>query len=320
MTKTELAQNNSALCKALVSLRQPNVSPDAGKFCVTVKKDLAYCNGRIISLDENFRNCVVNGYDKAVMDAIYTIWASRLDRSKSECSIRYTEIYARMNPGKKLRLGEDTHAKIRNTVTKLRNLEITLSLVNDLNRVLTYFGYNVKDIDFNQVEVSGGRFCIKDKLINARVVYSTLPTKAKDGSPLETDGVILQGCPILYQYALAQHQVITTDADCLNLPGRMTEKKIAIRDYLISYIRSEGHRNENFSSMVGYQTIYENSGTKWSDDKRLQAKDRELVNSILNYYKQTGFIYDYKKDCKNIEIEVTKKKSRRVRNRNNAEE
>ena len=100
----------------------------------------------------------------------------------------------------------------------------------------------------------------------------------------------------------------------------MTEKKIAIRDYLISYIRSEGHRSENFSSMVGYQTIYENSGIKWSDDKRLQAKDRELVNSILNYYKQTGFIYDYKKDCKNIEIEVTKKKSRRVRNRNNAEE
>ena len=41
MTKTELAQNNSALCKALVSLRQPNVSPDTGKFCVTVKKDLA---------------------------------------------------------------------------------------------------------------------------------------------------------------------------------------------------------------------------------------------------------------------------------------
>ena len=125
MTKTELAQNNSALCKALVSLRQPNVSPDTGKFCVTVKKDLAYCNGRIISLDENFRNCVVNGYDKAVMDAIYTIWASRLDRSKSECSIRYTEIYARMNPGKKLRLGEDTHAKIRNTVTKLRNLVLS---------------------------------------------------------------------------------------------------------------------------------------------------------------------------------------------------
>ena len=69
MTKTELAQNNSALCKALVSLRQPDVKPDAGKFCVTVKKDLAFCNGRIISLDENFRNCVVNGYDKAVMDA-----------------------------------------------------------------------------------------------------------------------------------------------------------------------------------------------------------------------------------------------------------
>ena len=33
-----------------------------------------------------------------VMDAIYTIWASRLDRDICECSIRYTEIYARMNP------------------------------------------------------------------------------------------------------------------------------------------------------------------------------------------------------------------------------
>ena len=64
MKKTEVAQNNTALCKALVSLRQPGVKPDAGIFCVAVKKDLAYCNGRIVSLDENFRNCVVNGYDK----------------------------------------------------------------------------------------------------------------------------------------------------------------------------------------------------------------------------------------------------------------
>lgn len=100
MKKTEVAQNNTALCKALVSLRQPGVKPDAGIFCVAVKKDLAYCNGRIVSLDENFRNCVVNGYDKAVMDAIYSIWASREDKSTNECSIRYTEIYARMNPGK----------------------------------------------------------------------------------------------------------------------------------------------------------------------------------------------------------------------------
>ena len=128
---------------------------------------------------------------------------------------------------------------------------------------------------------------------------------------METDGIILQGCPILYQYALAQHQIITTEADRLNLPGRMTEKKIAIRDYLISYIRSEGHRSEDFSSTVGYQTIYENSGIKWSDDRKTQSKDRELVNSILDYYKQIGFIYDYKKDCKNVEIEVTKKKKKK---------
>ena len=91
----------------------------------------------------------------------------------------------------------------------------------------------------------------------------------------------------------------------------MTEKKIAIRDYLISYIRSEGHRSEDFSSTVGYQTIYENSGIKWSDDRKIQSKDRELVNSILDYYKQIGFIYDYKKDCKNVEIEVTKKKKKK---------
>ena len=85
MKKTEVAQNNTALCKSLVSLRQPGVKPDAGRF---------------VSLDGNFRNCVVNGYDKAVMDAIYSIWASREDKSTNECSIRYTEIYARMNPGK----------------------------------------------------------------------------------------------------------------------------------------------------------------------------------------------------------------------------
>ena len=87
---------------------------------------------------------------------------------------------------------------------KLRHLEITLSLVNDLDRVLTYFGYNVKDVDLEQMEAKGGRFCIRGKLIDAQVVYSTLPTRAKDGTPFETDGIILKGCPILYQYALAQ--------------------------------------------------------------------------------------------------------------------
>lgn len=179
-----------------------------------------------------------------------------------------------------MHLGEDTHNKIRNAVMKLRHLEITLSLVNDLDRVLTYFGYNVKDVDLEQMEAKDGRFCIRGKLIDAQVVYSTLPTRAKDGTPLETDGIILKGCSILYQYALAQRQIITVDAEYLNITGRLTDKKIAVRDYLISYIRSGQHRSEDFSLTVGYQTIFENSGIKWNEDRRIQPKNREFVNSM----------------------------------------
>ena len=69
-----------------------------------------------------------------------------------------------------MHLGEDTHNKIRNAVMKLRHLEITLSLVNDLDRVLTYFGYNVKDVDLEQMEAKGGRSCINMLLLSDRLL------------------------------------------------------------------------------------------------------------------------------------------------------
>ena len=92
----------------------------------------------------------------------------------------YKKFMPEMNPGKKLRLGEDTHAKIRNTVTKLRNLEITLSLVNDLDRVLTYFRIQRKSIlILIKVEVSGGRFCIKDKVDQCKSSIFDTANKSK---------------------------------------------------------------------------------------------------------------------------------------------
>ena len=108
------------------------------------------------------------------------------------------------------------------------------------------------------------------------IVFSGL----KNYKQLLADGIILKGCPILYQYALAQRQIITVDAEYLNITGRLTDKKIAVRDYLISYIRSGQHRSEDFSLTVGYQTIFENSGIKWNEDRRIQPKNREFVNSM----------------------------------------
>lgn len=282
MKKSDIAQNNTKLCKCLISVATGNrsIRPDTGPFEVEVKKDVAYLNGKIISMDELWRGSVISGYDKAVMDAIYSIWAER-DEEGEACSMKYTEIYNRMNGGRTTRMNAGTHDQIRRSIQKLRRLNLVLYINSDLERVAKYFG--MEDVVKHNPQVAR----VEGYLLDARNITFSLPTGKT------TDGIRVLSCPILYQYAEAQHQIITVSSEWITLPGNTTEKKISVRDYLISYIRSDDYRDRNFQKRLSYKAILEGAGIEWSRERKNQYKDRTLVNDILNYYISIGAIKGY---------------------------
>lgn len=178
-----------------------------------------------------------------------------------------------------------------------------------------------KDIDFNQVRWAAEDFVSKEQLINARVVYSTLPTKAKDGSPLETDGIILQVAHSL-SVCIGSNIRLSTDADCLSAWPHGRKEKNCNPGSNQLFVRKGIEVQGNFSSMVGYRD-HLRKGIRVSGMmiKGYRAREWELVNSILNYYKQTSFIANLQEEvAKYSKVRLQRRKSRRVRNRNNTEE
>ena len=274
MKKNDIAQNNTKLCKCLVSVasRNKTIQPDAGPFEIEVKRDIAYLNGQVVSMEDLWRGSVISGYDKAVMDAIYSIWSDRKDKASEACSMKYTEIYNRMNGGRVTRTSPETYERIQLAIRKLRKLNLVLYIANDFERVAKYFGME----DLAKHKPTEAR--IEGYLLDARQVTFKLATGKT------TMGIRVLSCPILYQYAEAQKQIITVPSEWIDIPGKTTEKKISVRDYLISYIRSEEYRGRNFQKKLSYKAIFEGAGIEWDKDRKNQYKDRLLVNSILDYY------------------------------------
>lgn len=290
-----LKQNNTKLCKTIVSVAKEcaDVCPDGGRFKVTTSgrgQALCVLNGQILSLDEIWKNAMITGFDRSVMDAIYTIWTGRKNKDNLVCDISYLDIYRRIRGGD-VKISAEIRRKVEESVRKMRYLDMTLVIANDADKVKTYFGVD-KDIQ---------RMRIRGHLINA----DEIAIEAQNG--LCTSGIRLYSCPIMYQYAEALGQIISTDQAWLAIPGRLTDRKIAVRDYLISYIKAKAYeKNKIVNDNVSYKAILEGSGIEWPEDQKLQYKCKLLVKEILDYYEKSDIIKTYivSKDKTQLEIVV----------------
>lgn len=138
------------------------------------------------------------GLDKAVMDAIYTIWSQRKNQDKDTCDISYNQIYRVMHGSDTERVGKTSVEKIKMTIRKLRSIDVRIQYGGDTPRVKEYFKRK-------GIKTLG----IRGHAIVADEVDVVLKNDAV------TAGIRLYRCPIMWEYALAQQQVITVDPKML---------------------------------------------------------------------------------------------------------
>lgn len=291
--------NSSKLVKRLISLSPDCAASkvDAGIFRFQTSgkgHDFAELYARLESLPTSmepalqpgephtrltYNRAAVDMFDKAMMDAIYTLWLERPDKSKDECEMSYISIYGKICGRDMICVSEIMKNRLKESLRKLQHIEATLVIANDNPRVLEYFAKNTLAKEYT----------LKSTLIKCEEYSTLLPNKER------IYGINLLKCPILYRYAEAQRQLRGIEFDWLNIGGNMSLKKLGVRDMLIGYITglSRKNKNDDFSYVIKYSTIMQGAGFKWPEDRKLQYKDRKLIDSILDIYKERGKITGY---------------------------
>lgn len=290
-------KQNTKLSKGLVSLAPEyrDLWPGSGYTCKIVVsgsgQDVKNVYANAMYQNDNWDGQLFTGYDKAILDAIYTIWINRDISAGNECQMSYLDIYRAMTGVHASQVSVNALQKIKDSVEKLRFMDIRLVVEEDTDRVRAYF-QNTKKIK---------KMIIKEQAL----VATECSISFRNGT--KTEGIVLYTCPILWKYAEAQAQIITIPEQWLAIPGNKTAKKISIRDYLICYIKGlQSEKANNNNEKLKYETILIGAGYPWPAERQYQAMERALVNGILDYYEEEEIIQEYliSKDLKYVTINV----------------
>lgn len=125
----------------------------------------------------------------------------------------------------------------------------------------------------------------------------------------EVEGIHLLRTPILYSYASIKKQVSQEDIKLLATPVKKTEENIILQDYLFRRVSAMKH-SPKLSRNILYTTVYDNIQVTAASIGALRKKRyniRENIKSILDYWKEQGFIKAYKENygAKNESISVS---------------
>ncbi len=240
----------------------------------------------------------ITPFDRAVMDAIYTIWSERQDKTSNTCNMAYSDIYKYIMGGSKRNLNEELTSKLKYSVLKLRCINAWIYIGSDFPKVAKYFGME-EYAEYNEEEA-----VLHSCLLNC----ADFTIKRKNGT--FSEGIQVVSCPILYMYAQAMEQIIGVEDSWLQVLGNCSNKTLAIRDYLISYIRGLDYCDENLAPEIKYKTIFLGAGIPWEENDYAPSKNRKIVDKMLDNYKEINAIQDYEvsKDKSKIKILPVKKK------------
>lgn len=227
----------------------------------------------------------VSYFDFCVMNALYTLWTRRADKSKKECDITYADVYRTMTGNtENVKVRKSTIAQIDAAIGRLSCIEAAVDTrfeIPEVQEKLEALGIRKKGITIDTL-VSAKRFL-------------------KEAKNHETiNGVItLRDCPILCAYAEAMGQIVQVPyrvLDVRNADGttkRKDDKFIAVQECLALHIASiRNAAIENHT--IGISTVLEKSGYDYDSEFRATKKrDREAIEDVLNHYKRIGFISDF---------------------------
>lgn len=236
-------------------------------------------------------------YDSAVYNAISTaFYYHKLDNTSGKFNITPQEIWRIMNGTQDTKKNPSAAQieKVCESVDKMRFTRVDIDLRNEIEKY---------DLKINNQKIKSGR--IETYLLKSEKV-DFITEKGQEISGYQIDSE-----PVLYSYCQAKKHILFVPFGLLDTSKTTGNEgyTVEFRSYLLQQIQlmKSGHRN---SCRILYDTIYNKTGIKSPNDrckkedykndntfratvKRESKNDREKIYSILEAWKEKGYIKDF---------------------------
>ena len=118
---------------------------------------------------------------------------------------------------------------------------------------------------------------------------------------LTVGAIFMYDLPAPIRFARDRGQIITLDLKVLQSPMNKTEENLTLQDYMIRRISRKGDQRR-----ILINTLLSKLGGQGSKQKKWRTLEK--VKALLEYYKEIGFIADFKLEPDAICIERPVKK------------
>ena len=215
----------------------------------------------------------LTAYDREVHDAIITLYVDGGNEY-----ITPQMIYQVMTGNRKAYLNPKQAEAISDSITKCMYSRVVI----DASEEAKMYGFDKLKYDGNLI--SGKRVTVS---LNGNVV----------------ECLRVLGEPILYEYADKKNQIGRFDIKLLNSPINKTEEIITLQGYLTRRVLAM--KNGRLSPTIVYDTIYKQLEVSAASDGALRKKKNKVrgqIKSILDFWKQEGFILGYCENKRKTEL------------------
>lgn len=217
----------------------------------------------------------LTAYDREVHDAIITLYVDGGNEY-----ITPQMIYQVMTGNPEAKLNPKQAEAISNSITKFMYSRVVIEASEEEAKA---YGFD--------------KFCYDGSLINGERATATL-----NGTVAEC--LHLFRSPVLYEYAGKKNQIGRFDIKLLNSPINKNEEIITLQGYLYRRILSM-KGSSTMSKTIVYETVYNQIGVEASSDGALRKKKNKVrgyIKTILDFWKQEGFILGYSENKRKTEL------------------
>lgn len=144
-------------------------------------------------------------------------------------------------------------------------------------------------------EVKAKGYNIEQPILKENLIYTRSVSGIYNGEVSEWIEVL--ATPVLYKYANSKNQVARMDIKLLNTPVNKNKENIELQGYLRERVQTM--KGSKLSRNIRYETVYKRLNINTETYKKVrdkQGKIRGTIKEILNYWKEEGFIKDFKEN------------------------
>ena len=209
----------------------------------------------------------VNGYDKAVLNTICSIFQA------GNQTMTLADIFRVMNGNTSKQPSQKQRDKILSSVKKLGATRIYLDISEEIER---------KYLTINDSRVAKG--VIDEPLLH----YTGGLFQTENGQEVYAVSILKE--PILMTYSKSKSQLVSFPISLLDTKSvSATDDIVAIREYLLQQITlmRNGLRD---NKTILYESIYKSCGIEAPTDRMTAKRKKDAIKKLLDEWKQQGYI------------------------------